>query len=42
MGQAKQLEELEVWQAAKALVVEVHRLTREGTLAKDYGFSDQL
>jgi len=42
MAQGKQLEDLEVWQAAEALVVEIHRLTREGTLAKDYGVSDQL
>jgi len=42
MAQGKQLEDLEVWQAAEALVVEIHRLTREGTLAKDYGISDQL
>jgi four helix bundle protein len=42
MGQAKQIEDLEVWQASEALVVEIHRLTREGTLAKDYGFSEQL
>jgi len=42
MGQAKQLEDLEVWQAARALVVEIHRLTREGTLAKDYAFSEPL
>jgi four helix bundle protein len=42
MGPAKQLEDLEVWQAARALVVEIHRLTREGTLAKDYAFSEQL
>ena len=42
MGQPKQLEDLEVWQAAEALVAEVYRLTKEGALAKDYGFSDQL
>ena len=42
MAQGKQLEDMEVWQAAEALVVEIHRLTREGTLAKDYGLSDQL
>ncbi len=42
MGQAKQLEDLEVWQAAKALVVEVYRQTKEGPLAKDYGLSDPL
>jgi len=42
MAQGKQLEDMEVWQAAEALVVEIHRLTHEGTLAKDYGLSDQL
>jgi four helix bundle protein len=42
MGQAKQFEDLEVWQAAKNVVVQVYRLTRDRMLAKDYGFKDQL
>jgi four helix bundle protein len=42
MGQAKQFEDLEVWQAAKNVVLQVYRLTRDGMLAKDYGFKDQL
>ncbi len=42
MGQTKQLEDMEVWQAAKQVVTEVYRLTRDGALAKDYGFKDQL
>jgi four helix bundle protein len=42
MGQAKQFEDMEVWQAAKQVVIEVYRLAREGALSKDYGFKDQL
>lgn len=42
MGLAKQFEDLEVWQAAKKVVLDVYRLAREGPLAKDYGFKDQL
>lgn len=42
MGQAKQFEDLEVWQAAKQAVIEVYRMSRDGALAKDYGFKDQL
>ena len=42
MGLAKQFEDLEVWQAAKKMVLDVYRLTRDGPLAKDYGFKDQL
>ena len=42
MGQANQFEDLEVWQAAKKVVLHVYRLTTHGTLAKDYGFKDQL
>jgi four helix bundle protein len=42
MGLAKQFEDLEVWQAAKKMVLDVYRLTRDGPLAKDCGFKDQL
>lgn len=42
MGQTKQFEDMEVWQAAKQVVIEVYRLTRDGALAKDYGFKDQF
>ncbi len=42
MGPSKQFEDLEVWQAAEGLAVEVSRLSRDGALAKDYGFRDQL
>lgn len=42
MGQAKQLEELEVWQAARGFVIEIYRFTKDGLVAKDYGFRDQL
>ena len=42
MSSASHFEELEVWQAAKAVVVEAYRLSRSGTLAKDYGFKDQF
>jgi four helix bundle protein len=42
MGPPKQFEDLEVWQAAEGLAVEISRLSRDGALAKDYGFRDQL
>jgi four helix bundle protein len=42
MGQTKQFEDLEVWQAAKQVVIAAYRLTRDGALAKDYGFKDQF
>jgi len=42
MGQPKQFEDLEVWQAARDLATGVSRLSRDGSLAKDYGFRDQL
>jgi len=42
MGQTKQFEDMEVWLAAKQIVIEVYRLTRDGALAKDYGFKEQL
>ena len=31
---------MEVWQAAKQVVIEVYRLTRDGALSRDYGFKD--
>jgi four helix bundle protein len=42
MGTPKLFEDLEVWQAARDLAVEVCRLSRDGALAKDYGFADQF
>ena len=42
MGQTKQFEDMEVWQAAKQVVIEIYRLTRDGAVAKDYGFKEQL
>jgi len=42
MGQTKQFEDMEVWQASKQLVIDVYRLTKDGALAKDYGFRDQI
>ena len=42
MGRTKQFEDIEVWQAAKQVVIDVYRLTRDGALAKDYGFKDQF
>ena len=42
MASPKQFEDLEVWQAARDLAVEVSRLAREGPLAKDYGFRAPL
>jgi four helix bundle protein len=34
--------ELRVWQEAKSLAVDVYKITKEGELAKDYGFRDQM
>jgi four helix bundle protein len=42
MAQGKTFEDLEVWQAAKRTVVGVFQLTRDGALAKDFGYRDQL
>jgi len=42
MSQTKQFEDMEVWQVAKQVVIEVYRLTRDGALSRDYGFKDQL
>lgn len=42
MKQYKQFEELEVWKAAREVVVDVYLIAREGSLARDYGFRDQL
>jgi hypothetical protein len=35
-------EDLESWQKARALVNGVYTLTRTGSLARDYGLSDQI
>ncbi len=42
MGPPKSFEDLEVWRAAEGLAIEVCRLSRDGALAKDYGFRDQF
>ena len=34
--------ELRVWQEAKALAVEIYRLTAKGNLSRDYGLKDQM
>ena len=34
--------ELKVWQRAKDLVVYIYKITREGDIAKDFGFKDQI
>ena len=34
--------ELRVWQEAKALAVEIYRLTAKGSLSRDYGLKDQM
>ena len=39
---SKQFEELEVWQAAKEVVVLVYRLTKQAPAARDFGFKDQI
>ena len=42
MAQYKQFEDMEVWQAAKQVVIEVYRLAKAGAMARDYGFKDQF
>lgn len=39
---SKQFEDLEVWQAAKEVVVLVYRLTKKVPMARDFGFKDQI
>jgi four helix bundle protein len=34
--------ELKVWQRAKGLAVYVYKITREGDVAKDFSFKDQI
>jgi four helix bundle protein len=34
--------ELKVWQRAKDLAVYVYKITREGDVARDFGFRDQI
>ena len=34
--------ELKVWQRAKDLAVYIYRITKEGNVAKDFGFRDQI
>ena len=34
--------ELKVWQRAKDLAVYIYKITREGDVAKDFGFKDQI
>ena len=35
-------EDLEAWQAARKTVFLVYRMTREGTLSRDFGLKDQI
>jgi four helix bundle protein len=39
---AEGFRELRSWQAAKALAVEIYRLTESGALSRDFGLRDQL
>ena len=34
--------DLKVWQRAKKIAVEIYRLTQCGSIAKDFGFKDQI
>ncbi len=34
--------ELRVWQEAKALAIEVYKITAQGNITKDYGLKEQL
>lgn len=34
--------ELKVWQRAKDLAVYVYKITKDGAIAKDFGFKDQI
>ena len=35
-------EELECWQKATSLAIEIYRISSKGELGKDFGFRDQL
>lgn len=38
----EQFEDIEAWQAARELVSEVYRVTKQGDFARDYGLRDQV
>ena len=38
----KSFKELRVWQEAKALAIEVYKITAQGNITKDYGLKEQL
>ncbi len=35
-------QELKVWKRAKDLAVYIYKITREGDVARDFGFRDQI
>jgi four helix bundle protein len=35
-------EDLQCWQEASKLAIEIYRISRDGEIGKDYGFRDQL
>lgn len=42
MSHISRFEELIAWQKARAFTQEIYKITREGTLAKDWGLSGQM
>jgi four helix bundle protein len=42
MGQHDGFRSLQVWQRSKDLAVSIYTLTREGTIARDFGLIDQI
>jgi four helix bundle protein len=42
MATIKQIEEIQVWQKARALCKRVYSITKEGRFAKDFGLRDQI
>jgi four helix bundle protein len=41
-GQIRRFEELIAWQKARVLTAAIYRITRRGSLAKDFGLSGQM
>jgi four helix bundle protein len=42
MALIKRFEDILAWQEARKLMREIYGITREGTLAKDFGLRDQI
>jgi four helix bundle protein len=42
MATMRRVEDIQAWQKARELVREIYNLTAEGSLARDFGFRDQI